>query len=522
MIHMKIIHSWKRNFSTLLIIVLAACSGSSDSTPIKKSESTPAYDPQPICTAGTTISCSSLASLWASGTATCASDRFSYDVSSCVRVDPPNPEDLVVETVYPAQRDDRWKNAKCNLDGDFVFQIWYPKNPDGTWIIQLEGGGFCGFDGNHNGDGDGSCSTRESFKLHPIKSNYDVFDLDRTVGRDLPLDDDDWGNTIVVKANYCSSDLWTGTNTDGFTVHYEGDPNDPDPKFQVPITKKWPFTGHINFDAMMDILKERYGLDDNNSKIAIHMRGQSAGGWGVINNAADMKARYPQVAARGNLMLSAWEGYIPQYWDNKDYPVFGVIDPTQGPWSEPEAFEYLANQWKSKLYEPCTLVHPNHPSDCLFGNVMYDYITGSEAVAGLDLPLFVYQNRQDQLYMSLLFLPFMSSAISDTDLAARGDFVDQMNAVMGIPGENKSNKIKWLYAPSDPDVDEEGSPAEPNVHPPLCYEFDSPEGADKSVDEMTRRFWHTRGKGPGRGKLDGEVITWNVNFVTNVNGPSCE
>lgn len=472
------------------------------------------------CTAGATTDCKSLAGLWSSGAAICAADGLSYDVSGCSLAGSNGKVRRVVETVYPAERDDRWKNAKCNLSGNFPFTISYPSDPDGTWIIQLEGGGFCGFDGDHNGKGDGNCSIRDAYLVSPIKTNGKPFAPDGDLASDPVSTDADWGHAILVKANYCSSDLWTGTNTEGIDIHYK------DGSY-----KKWPFTGHINFDAMMDILKERYGMSDDNPNLAIHFRGQSAGGWGVLNNSWDMKQRFPKTAAKGNLMLSSWQGYIPDEWNFADYPLFGIVDPLDGPWSLQHAFDYLTNQvWNSKLDDQCLKAFASDTEKCLFGNTMYEYITGSEAEGKLDLPLYIYQNRQDQLYMSLFSLPPYSSTYRTVDdEAARDSYIAGMNQVMGIDMNSNiyaSNKIKWLYAPSDPTwvekdlVTGEFIVSEENVHPPLCYEFDSPVengvgGYETSVDAHTRRFWHTRGQGPGRGKSPGEVLLFYTNFVMN-------
>ena len=463
---------------------------------------------QNFCTANSQVACSSLAGLWTGGTATCRSDSKGYDVSSCVRFG--NSSKTATEVVYPAQRDStRWGNAKCNKQGDFYFEITVPSHPNGGWEIQLEAGGFCAF----NGDADGGCSNRPvELASNLTEAGGTMAPADKEVQNPTDDPDPDFGNMIHVKGHYCSSDMWSGTNTTGVPIKFDLDGK----------TTNWPFTGHINYTAMMDILQQRYGLHDDNPNLEILFRAGSAGAWGTTQNSWDMYARFPTPANSGKMMLSSWSAFVPTTWDNPNYPVFSGA---QGQINELEAFKLLSTNWKSKFFSICAADHPDTPQICMFGPTMYDYITGdkSKNVGNMDLPLLVFQNRQDQLYMGLSALPPDYDGNSSQDKAARQSFVDQMNVAMGIDPAvpNKSTKIKWLYAVSDPDYTTsltDASQAEPNVHPPLCYEFRSPgdfiKGSAKSLDHMYRDFWHTRGQGPGRGQVQGEVQTYNTNFVT--------
>lgn len=456
-----------------------------------------------ICTPNAVVSCNSLAGLWGSGDARCMSNGLTYDVTSCVRTGTNN---RVSETVYPAQRDARWSNAKCNKDGDFVFEISYPKKPSGVWQIELQGGGFC----IENGYGISGCSNRDYGLISPSHtSGGPAYGPDRSVVNESKDSDPDFGNAIQVHAHYCSSDLWTGTNTSGASIHYDGDNS----------TQNWPFTGHYNVLAMLDILSERYGLNDNNKKLSIHFRGQSAGGWGVVNNVADVKAKFPKIASRGQLMASAWSGYLPLTWNNPVYPVFGLTDALTGPFTALDGFEYGASVWLSALYGPCTADNRDEPTKCLSADSMYSYITAPEnnGHGGMDIPLLIFQNAQDQVYLDQYGVPKYKDTLNSKSVDARNEFIQDMSTALAIDfsNPNVSGKIKWLYAVSDPQVVNADGSVEPSVHPPLCYEFNSPAGTENSLDAVTKRFWHTRGQGPGRGLAAGEVHTFNTNYVTN-------
>lgn len=495
----------KKMLTIGLISAFCGCS-SSTSSPSTSTATTPS-DSSQICEPSKEVTCNSLAGIWASGAATCASDGLSYDVGNCVRTGSSSVN--AIETVYPAKRDDRWSNAKCNHDGDFSFTITMPPHPSNVWVVQLQGGGSCAF----NFLGQGGCADREIALASNRTGPTTYFPDDRTVETSGLDSDPDFGNAIQVFAHYCSSDLWTGSNTTGYPIHWNVDGSD----------KNWVFTGNLNVQAMLDILKERYGFDDNNSNLAILFKGTSAGGGGVANNVNEMYERFPKTAASGNLMINTQAGYIPLKWDNPDYPTFGIIDPILGPLGENEVFGLMTDIWKSKLYQPCVDDHASDPLTCLSAGTLYDYITGGSASLGqMDLPFLIFQNRQDAVYMTNDLLPPLSSTISAADANARDEFVDIMNTSMGIDPTHPliAPRIKWLYAVSDPQVRNPDNSLEPNVHGAGCYLYGSPDGAMKSFDTLSRTFWHSRGQGPGRGQNSGpeQVIIYDQNFATSING----
>jgi len=102
----------------------------------------------------------------------------------------------------------------------------------------------------------------------------------------------------------------------------------------------------------------------------------------------------------------------------------------------------------------------------------------------LDVPFLIFQNIQDQLYMTKMGLPNVSPTITISEQAGRDEFVGQMRDAMGLTRmpPHTSSKIKWLYAVSDPLVYTPGVGREPNVHPPVCYINEAPDGVRFSLD----------------------------------------
>jgi hypothetical protein len=383
----------------------------------------------------------------------------------------------VTERVYPARRDPRWRDALCSFEGEFSFEISIPPDPDGSWILHLEGGGFCGVDG----DGPGGCSFRERNRVS--SSNLAS---DGTIETDTPAPGAGFERATRVQAHYCSNDLWTGTVVDGPEIEYGG------------TRRPWSFTGHRNVSAMLDVLVERYGLDDADPDLAILASGNSAGGWGTLNQAWHYAERFPTSASRGNLLVYSSAGFVPYQ---------------QGPIADGLAI--VVDAWRSALAPRCVADRPHAPAACITGSMLYDYITGPEP-AGLDLPVFIYQNRQDQVYMNQAELPRVSPSSTDDELAARQAWVAGMNVAMGIDlgVPTASSRIRWLHAPSDPQQTRTNGSPEPNVHPPGCYDNAPPDGAAHGVSAVLTRFWAQRGAGAGRGRAAGEVNIYDVNWVT--------
>lgn len=458
------------------------------------------------CPLGDSPKCSELTPLFqATGHAQCRSDGRGYDTSACAYVVDPKGR-RTVETVYPAQRGQkdgtgRWANAKCNHAGDFVFEISVPPNPSGEWQVSFQGGGSC--------FSQMDCGSRSRDHIEPVQTNGDPFPADGTVSTEPaadPPDASDPGleNAIKVRAHYCSSDLWTGTNTDGVPIVW----TDPVTKVKESSPHDWVFTGHFNAQAMLDVLMERYGLSDDDPKLRIHWRGDSAGGWGALNNAYLIHDRLPKATARGaagkgGFQISAWAAFVPLAWKTDDPKYYLGGKPTAI-----EGFELLADHdhWRSYLTPDCVAKHPDTPIECISADALYDLIA-----VDWNIPTLIYSNRQDAVYMDPFNIPPLRSDGSDNpkDLAARDQWVAMLNEAMGIdPGTpNASSRIAWLFAPSDPvvaDMSKTPPVLQCNVHGPRSYLTDPPGGYDVSLQAMTKRFWTSFGV-----KAKGEVHTFD-------------
>ncbi|MCP3161564.1 pectin acetylesterase-family hydrolase [Myxococcus qinghaiensis] len=455
------------------------------------------------CVPGASVSCSSLASSWAGGTATCRPSGNGYNVTACTRAG--NPARRLTETVRPALRDARWTDARCNLGDEFVLEVTFPPVPPGgalptQWVLRLEGGGFCAFDSESPL---GGCGNRGIDLVSSVN-----LPADRALRESAPASPDDFSGAIDVLGHYCSSDLWTGTALDAPDITYKGTRRD------------WRFTGAHNVEAMLAVLVERYGLDDN-KPLRVLWRGGSAGGFGAFNNTHRVVGRLPKAAKAGRLLVFPGSGYVPLDWTHPDYPVLGIG-------SGLEAFGQLTGIWKSSLTPSCVAartpgdpVHPPH--ECISGPVLYDIITAPVSEGGFDLPTLVWQNRQDQLYMSNAGLPYLSTTNTPAERAARTEWVQTMNRAMGVTGRNASSRMKWLYAPSDPVVLRANGSVEPNVHGAQLYSNDPPTGPTHSLNSVLSRFWNTMlNSAPGRGRATGEVHTFDCNWVPSRDATGCD
>jgi hypothetical protein len=175
------------------------------------------------------------------------------------------------------------------------------KEPTSSWVIWLAPGGSC----DDNSD---SCAERNpELTTTPPQADGELHSLNEggLFNQDASL------NPATATANhvfayYCSSDLWTGNSLERHAS--SGDP-----------VNGWYFSGHANVDAMMDMLVERYGLDDSDPTLQVLFGGSSAGRMGAAFNARRVAERLPSTWDLGHFRVLIDAGWMVD-WANLDYP----------------------------------------------------------------------------------------------------------------------------------------------------------------------------------------------------------
>lgn len=368
-----------------------------------------------LCDGTAQVTCGSLSALYTAGKTVCASNCQGYEVArDCTRK-----TGIISETIRPALRNaSRWGDAKCNDGSSFTFK--FSPSPTGSkvWIINTEGGGYC--DGYTN-----ICADRGSW----LSSNS--LDPDRTLSatsaggsnilsRD-PNENPTFANANQASGHYCSSDLWSGTNTV------------PQP---VDNGLKLLFSGRLNARAMLEILRRDYGLDDRDPTLKIIWTGQSAGGQGAQNNADQLARAMPKARADRRLWIISSAGWMPLNWNNPSYTQGGKGDP------DTVVSERLSTLYKAEFSPECrALAQANGrpASACFSGMAAMAAIHLPQSRGGLGLRLMAATNRRDAVYTSHHGLTD-SSAQTHAALQQWDDLMAK---------EMRDSGIRWLFAPSD-------------------------------------------------------------------------
>ena len=155
----------------------------------------------------------------------CSGGSAPAETAASTAAPAPAPREAVA--VKPAERDERWVDARCNDGSPFAYR-YRPGAPGATtWVVNLAGGFFCD-------DQRAPCAERKP-RLRttlpaadgaptPMKSEG-IFSL-------APGTNPTFATAHHVDAHYCSSDLWVGDRTDR-------QPNSADPE-------GWFFSGRRN------------------------------------------------------------------------------------------------------------------------------------------------------------------------------------------------------------------------------------------------------------------------------------
>ena len=272
--------------------------------------------------------------------------------------------------IKPAVRDPRWEVARCN-DGtpfDFLYRPGAPGSD--VWIIYLQGGGF--------GD-DVAFPTIE--RGPELTSTTGIAD---GVRGPVPVlehglfgsgaGNPDFEDAHMVFAHYCSSDLYTGRGTERRPVAGSAD--------------GFYFAGRHNMRAMVDILTERYGLDDGNSELEVLWGGASAGCVGATQTVDIAAEALPNAAGDDRLRVLADGAYLIETpTDEPD--LFWGASPVGGVQMLTDAIAY----WDAEPLPACTSAERG---ECYYGRAWYPAITDS-----LGLPVAVAMSNMDEVILGL-------------------------------------------------------------------------------------------------------------------------
>ena len=340
-----------------VVLVVAACGETT--TPVMMGGDG-VVDPAELCDAGETVSCNSLGAAWASGEARCKASCGGWDTSSCV-ADASGGD----ETVKPAERDPaRFETARCNDGTPFSFRVSLAPQPSATWMIHLQGGGFCD-------DNARTCATREMvLKTTTPRADRTLrpAELHGIMSRSTSVNPT-FANVNLVAAQYCSSDFWTGATT-------ERRPTMGDP------VNGWYFSGRANVAALLAMLTERYGLDDDNPALEVLWTGDSAGAHGAHFNFDQAARALPRTLAAKRVWYLADAGWMID-WDDPAARIENTSVPDREVWRAALAL------WGGSLDPSCEAANTDKIA-CWFGPGWYPHIAARA-------PVFVQQSSIDSV-----------------------------------------------------------------------------------------------------------------------------
>lgn len=363
-----------------------------------------------LCEAGDTLACSELAGAFTAGTATCRVDCSGYDVSACTA----DRSGGRAEVVYPALRDPRWADARCNDGTPFDFRV--SLTGSSRWIVSFEGGGMC--DGvlvpcarrlASNPNLFSSESEPEDGTLITFRGNEGSI-----TSRDAELNPA-FADANVVLANYCSSDLWTGQQT----VAQAGD-----------IDFDLFFAGRLNARAMMETLRAYYGMVEGDD-LEIIVTGGSAGGNGARNNADLFAEAFPAALADHRVMTITIAGFQGYDWDEPGAGVGGTD------LADPVAFDAAYERFAAGLNRRCLAIADGAgagPGACFTGMWATRSLVEPPPI-GYGMRVLDATNRTDPVYLTY-------HAISASETAV----LDRWEAL--LTSEMVESGIRWLLAPA--------------------------------------------------------------------------
>lgn len=306
-------------------------------------------DPDEICD-GETVDCNTLGAAWASGSASCKTTCGGWDTSACVA-----DASGGFEIVKPAERDaQQFETARCNDGTAFSFTVSLAPTASSTWMIHLQGGGYCD-------DATRTCATRETVLQTTLPFADRTFrppEQHGILSRSASVNPT-FASANLVAAQYCSSDFWTGTTT-------ERRPTLGDP------TNGWYFSGRANVAALLAVLAQRYGLDDQNPSLELMWTGDSAGAHGAHFNFDQAARALPQTLAGERIWYLADAGWMID-WDDPTARIENATVPDR------EVWRAALGLWAGALDPTCEAASAD-PVDCWFGPGWYPHISARAPV----------------------------------------------------------------------------------------------------------------------------------------------
>ena len=373
--------------------------------------------PQPTATtrveaSENAVPCTALAETWTGGRAE-PDGVEGYDVSACIY----DTTEGLAELVKPARRDaSEWDYARCNDGTPFDFQVQLaPDQPSDEWVIVLEGGGFC--ENNVVACADRAEKT-DLISTTPRRDRSIVSMQSIGIFKRNPQGNPEFHDSNYVFAHYCSSDLWSGTATQ--------------PQIRAGGLG-WYFSGRINVKAMMEVLTEIYGLDDNDPTTKVLFAGSSAGGMGTQVNADLIAGILPDAAQDGRLLILNDGGALVEF-DNPNFR------PGDTKISLEDNLRRAYNLWRSDLNPLCEEAVERvsrHASVCFSTGRVYPYITASSP-DGYSLPFMVQYSALDVHNLGLL-------GLDDFDQ-------DDYNVLYQwyVAARESLSDVEWLFSAGEP------------------------------------------------------------------------
>jgi hypothetical protein len=397
-----------------------------------------------LCPSGAVVPCDTLAASWASGDATCTAGR--YDVSTCAL---DTTRTWGNELVKPAERDPRWDDARTNNGDPWPMEV--SLHPDGgrEWVIRLGGGGFCdddivscldrGWLARGSGQADGADVLPS--KYAGIKRRWvggpGMFGVPNDV------DNPDFHDAHFVTFTYKSSDLWTGASLDAYDTScvteecvIPGSVCDAPtlPNGQA-CTGQWYRRGRIAVRAGLEMLIQRYGLDDADAKVLF--MGTSAGAWGAQHTADIAASLLPATAARGDLRVAV-DGAWSASWSDRDFRVGDAYSTNQR--NDFVAIGIPLLRHGGMLNRACIdgeLGAGRSPYRCIASSTNHFWLTRPISRGGLGLPVFVQKSQLDSIELGI-HLDASHLSLAEDTTGALADWVDQQAHAV--------RNVDWRYS----------------------------------------------------------------------------